>query len=361
MKRIFNFSAGPATLPLEVLTEAQNDFVDYQNSGMSIIEMSHRGSIFKNVHDESQALLRQVAAIPERFDILYMTGGASTQFALVPMNLSTGSGKKAGYVNTGVWSKKAIEQANIQSVPVVEVASSKDTNHNYIPSPIQTPAGLDYLHLTSNNTIYGTQYQSLPNPNDTKLVIDMSSDFLSKPIDWTHIGMAYAGLQKNAGPSGLTVVIIDREYYDREKETTPTMFRYSTYGKNESLYNTPPTFQIYIFGLVLKWIEKTGGLTAIDSANQAKAKIIYDMIDQNSGFYLGHAKKESRSLMNVTWNLSKTDLTDDFIKGAKAASLDGLKGHRSVGGIRASIYNAMPLQGCQALADYMKEFLNKNG
>lgn len=360
MKRIFNFSAGPATLPLEVLTEARDEFLDFQGSGMSIIEMSHRGGIFQKVHDESMARLRAVAAIPERFDILYMTGGASTQFALIPMNLAR-KGGKAGYINTGVWSKKAIEQAKILGVDFVEVASSKDQNHNYIPSPINVPAGLDYVHMTSNNTIYGTQFRTLPNPGDSKLVVDMSSDFLSRPIEWSHIGMAYAGLQKNAGPSGLTVVIIDREYYEREKEETPSMFRYSTFAKEQSLYNTPPTFQIYMFGLVLKWIEKQGGLTAVDAANEKKAKLIYDVIDAHPDFYLGHARKEDRSLMNVTWNLAKQELTDDFLKGTKAASMDGLKGHRSVGGLRASIYNAMPLEGCQALADYMKDFLKKNG
>ena len=361
MKRIFNFSAGPATLPLDVLTEASDEFLDFQNSGMSVIEMSHRGSIFKKVHDESIAMLREVAGIPDRFDILYMTGGASTQFALVPMNLSLPA-SKAGYINTGVWSKKAIEQAKIQGVELIEIASSKDKNHNYIPQA-DVPSGLDYVHITSNNTIYGTQYKSMPNPNGSKIVVDLSSDFLSRPIDWSSIGMAYAGLQKNAGPSGMTVVVIDRSYYDREKETTPTMFRYSTFGKNESLYNTPPTFQIYMFGLILKWIKKHGGLTGIDAANQKKAKLIYDVIDENPNFYLGHAQKEHRSLMNITWNLPNQELNDAFLAGTKTqpVALDGLKGHRSVGGLRASTYNAMPIEGCQALADYMKEFVKKNG
>jgi phosphoserine aminotransferase len=254
-----------------------------------------------------------------------------------------------------------MEQAKIVGVEMVEVASSKDTNHNYIPSPINVSTGLEYVHMTSNNTIYGTQFRSFPDPNGSKLVIDMSSDFLSKPIDWSDIGMAYAGLQKNAGPSGMTVVVIDREYYEREKEETPSMFRYSTYAKEQSLYNTPPTFQIYMFGLIVKWIEKTGGLKAIEAANEKKAKLIYDVIDAHSDFYFGHARKEDRSLMNVTWNLAKQDLTDEFLKGSKAASMDGLKGHRSVGGLRASIYNAMPLEGCQALADYMKDFQKKNG
>lgn len=360
MKRTHNFSAGPATLPLEVLRQVQEELLDFQGTGMSIMEMSHRGAVFQKVHDESMADLRSVAAIPERFDILYMTGGASTQFALVPMNLS-GRGRKAGYINTGVWSKKAIEQAGIIGVDFVEIASSKDRNHSYIPSPISVPGGLDYVHMTSNNTIYGTQFHALPNPNDSKLVIDMSSDFLSEPIDWTHIGVAYAGLQKNAGPSGMTAVIIDRDYYAREKAETPTMFRYSTFAKEQSMYNTPPTFQIYVFGLILKWLAKSGGLSAMKTANEKKAKVVYDVIDAHSDFYIGHARKEDRSLMNVTWNLANAGLTDEFLKGSKAAGMEGLKGHRLVGGLRASIYNAMTLEGCEALAAYMVDFRKKHG
>ncbi len=355
MSRVFNFSPGPATMPASVLEIVRDELLDYQGSGMSIMEMSHRGKVFDAVYKESIDRLRKLASIPEKFDILYMTGGASTQFALIPLNFS-GKGRTAGYVNTGTWSEKAVEQAKLQGVDVFMAASSQSEKHNHIPAVIEKKAGLDYLHITSNNTIYGTQYHTLPDPGDTKLVIDMSSDFLSRPIDWKHIGMAYAGTQKNAGPSGLTVVVIDREYYSREKSDTPTMFRYSTYGKNESMYNTPPTFQIYVFNLIMKWIESTGGLTGMDKVNQEKAKYIYDAIDASPNAYIGHSKKESRSLMNITFNLTDKSKEDEFQKGAQNLKLSGLKGHRSVGGFRASVYNAMPVEGCKILAQYMNEF-----
>ncbi|MCS7204089.1 MAG: 3-phosphoserine/phosphohydroxythreonine transaminase [Leptospiraceae bacterium] len=365
MNRVYNFSPGPATLPLEVLEEVQKEFTNYKNTGMSIIEMSHRGKIFEEVHFESMNLLRKIANIPDRFDILYMTGGASTQFALIPLNL-TGNrfnqkSGKAGYILTGEWAKKAYEQAKIQNVNIVVVASSEDKNFSYIPKNYEIPEGLDYLHITSNNTIYGTQFHELPKPKDTKLVIDMSSDFLSRPIDWTHIGLVYAGLQKNAGPSGMTVVVIDKEYYQREYEYLPTMFRYSTFGKNQSLYNTPPTFQIYMFNLVLKWIEKKGGLEELDKINRKKAKYIYDAIDESEGFYYGHSVKEDRSLMNVTFRLKNESLMDEFLNEAKKHNLYELKGHRSVGGLRASIYNAMPEEGCKILAEFMRDFHRRKG
>jgi len=365
MKRVYNFSPGPAILPLEVLEQIRDELLDYQNTGMSVMEMSHRGSVFSKIHEESMALLRKIANIPDNFDILYMTGGASTQFALVPLNL-TGNrfnqkGGMAGYINTGTWSTKAIEQAKILNVNHQVIASSKDKNFSYIPKNYEIPPGLDYLHITSNNTIYGTQYKKFPEPKDTKLVIDMGSDFLSYPIDWTHIGLVYAGLQKNAGPSGMTVVIIDKEYYKREYEHLPTMFRYSTFGESQSLYNTPPTFQIYVFNLILKWIEKKGGLEEIHKINERKAKYIYDVIDESNGFYIGHSEKEDRSLMNVTFRLKNESLQDEFIKKAKEHDLVELKGHRSVGGMRASIYNAMPEEGCRILAEFMREFYKKHG
>lgn len=359
MKRIFNFSAGPATLPLDVLKVVQEELLDFQNTGMSIIEMSHRGKVFEAVYFESLDRLRKVASIPDRFDILYMTGGASTQFALIPMNLS-GKGRKAGYINTGVWSEKAIEQAKLQDVDVFMAADTQSTNHNHVPDKIEKASNLDYLHMTSNNTIFGTQFHNLPDPGDTKLIIDMSSDFLSKPIDWTHIGMAYAGLQKNAGPAGLTIVIIDKEYYARESAKTPTMFRYSTFAKNDSMYNTPPVFQIYFFNLILHWIEKAGGLVALATQNSKKAGHLYKVIDDLSGFYLGHAQKPSRSLMNVTFNFANKSLEAEFLRETEANGMHGLKGHRLVGGLRASIYNAMPEAGCAALADFMRAYASKH-
>ncbi|MFN3604869.1 MAG: 3-phosphoserine/phosphohydroxythreonine transaminase [Leptonema sp. (in: bacteria)] len=363
MNRIFNFSPGPAMLPTEVLQQVKEELLDYQGTGMSIMEMSHRGGTFEKIHNESIQLLKKIASIPDRFDVLYMTGGASTQFALVPLNL-TGNrynqrSGKAGYINSGTWSTKAIEQANILGVDYVVVATSEDKNFSYIPKNFTIPEGLSYLHITSNNTIYGTQYFEFPKPKDTKLVIDMSSDFISRPIDWDTIGLVYAGLQKNAGPAGMTVVIIDKEYYKREDEHLPTMFRYSTFGKNNSLYNTPPTFQIYMFYLILQWIEKQGGLEKIHQINREKAKYIYDAIDQSNGFYIGHSVKEDRSLMNVTFRLKDPSLEEEFVNQAKQLKLLNLKGHRSVGGMRASIYNAMPVEGCKILAEFMLDFSRK--
>lgn len=347
-------------MPTTVLETVRDELLDFQGSGISVMEMSHRGKVFDAVYQESIENLRKLAQIPEDFDILYMTGGASAQFALVPMNLS-GLDSSAGYVNTGAWSEKAIKAAKSLGVTVFETATSAESNHNHIPAKIQPARGLDYLHITSNNTIFGTQFQTLPDPGDTKLAIDMSSDFLSKPIDWTNIGVAYAGTQKNAGPSGLTVVVIRKSYYERESEKVPAIFRYSTFAKNDSMYNTPPTFQIYVFGLILKWLESQGGLSGIARHNEGKAKLIYDVIDEFPDFYKGHAQKDSRSLMNITWNFANPDLEKAFLEEAQKLKLDGLKGHRSVGGMRASTYNAMPEAGCKALADFMRDFQKKNG
>lgn len=346
-------------MPTSVLETVRDELLDYQNEGMSIMEMSHRGKVFEGLLEEITARLRKVASIPDRFDILYMTGGASTQFALVPMNLS-GPGREAGYMNTGVWSEKAIEQAKLLKLSVFDAGNSADKNHNYIPA-IKTKDGLDYMHITSNNTIYGTQFKTLPAAGGTKLIIDMSSDFLSRPIDWTNIGMVYAGAQKNAGPSGVTIVVIDREYYGREKADTPTMFRYSTFAKNQSMYNTPPTFQIYLFGLILSWIEKHGGLEEMQKLGERKAGYLYSVIDEFSSFYQGHAVKEARSLMNVTFRLPGEEFDKKFLKAAEERKLIGLKGHRSVGGMRASIYNAVPEEACQVLAVMMREFAKQNG
>lgn len=325
---------------------------------MSLMEMSHRSKPYDEVHMGTLSSLRSLAKIPDDFDILFMTGGASLQFALVPMNLSRGN--PAGYVNTGAWSEKAIKEAEIQGIQVLDAGSSAASNHNHIPE-VRLQGGLDYLHLTSNNTIFGTQWQSFPDPGDAKLVIDLSSDFLSRPIDWNHTGLVYAGAQKNAGPAGLTLVIIHKEYYEREKKSTPTMLRYSTHGKNDSLYNTPPTFLIYLFSLVLGYIEEQGGLTGIARYNQHKANLIYNALDAWPAFYLPHARKDSRSLMNITFNLANKELEKEFLSGSEKLGMDGLKGHRSVGGFRASIYNAMPEKGCQCLADYLNDFARKHG
>ena len=359
MARVYNFSAGPAAIPTEVLEKVKEELLDYRGTGMSVMEMSHRGKVFDGVYKETLENLRKLASIPERFDILFMTGGASMQFALAPMNLAL-PGKPVSYINTGTWSQKAIEQAKLAGLDVHVAGSSEESNFNHVPDTLDRKTGSSYLHMTSNNTIFGTQFAELPDPGDTKLIIDASSDFLSRPVDWNPIGILYAGLQKNAGPSGMTVVIIDREYYNRENEKTPTLLRYSTYAKNDSMYNTPPTFQIYVFGLIVKWIEAMGGLEKIDAVNRKKAAFIYDAIDSLSSFYLGHSEKKSRSLMNVTFNLADKSLEQDFLSQAKENSLSDLKGHRSVGGMRASIYNAMPEAGCIALAEFMKEFAGKH-
>ena len=358
-KRIFNFSAGPATLPSSVLETIQAELLDYQGSGMSLIEMSHRGKVFDAVYRDSIERLRRLASIPENFDILYMTGGASTQFALMPLNLSVNG--RVGYVHTGAWSKKAIAQAQLRGLEVEILGSSEESNHNHIPQEISSAKGLDYVHITSNNTIFGTQFREFPDTNGVPLLVDMSSDFLSGPIDWSRVGMVYAGMQKNAGPSGATVVIIRNDLYEREKEDTPTIWRYSTFAKNDSMFNTPPTFQIYVFGLILKWLEdEMGGLEGVARHNEKKAALIYDVMDSKPDFFLGHAEKDSRSLMNVTWNFANADLNPVFIDECEKNGMAGLKGHRSVGGLRASIYNAMPLSGCEALAGAMQDFAKKH-
>ena len=356
MARVYNFSAGPAALPLSVLEKVQAELLDWGGSGMSVMEMSHRGKEFIKIYEESVALFREVTALPDRFDVLYMAGGASTQFTLLPMNLS-GRGRTAAYVNTGAWSQKAIAAAKHLGITVHEAGSSESDNFTHIPQSLTVPAGTDYLHITTNNTIFGTQFASLPAPPaDTKLAIDMSSDVLSRPIDWSHVGMMYAGAQKNAGPAGVTVVVIDREYYARESADVPEIFRYSTYGKNESAFNTPPCFQIYVFGLILKWIKAQGGLSGMAEHNQKKGAHIYSAIDAHPEAFMGHARRDSRSLMNITFNLKDKSREADFLKGAEARKLMGLKGHRSVGGFRASTYNAMSEEGCRHLADFMSEF-----
>ncbi len=359
-KRAHNFSAGPAALPSAVMERVEAELLNYKGSGTSIMELSHRGEQFLSVYKSSIELLQRLANIPEHFDILYMTGGASTQFALVPMNLSAPN-RIAGYLNSGAWSQKAIAQARLQKLQVHISGSSEGNGFRSIPDNIDPIDGMDYMHITSNNTIYGTRFQKLPDPGETKLVIDSSSDFLAAPIDWKKIGLLYAGAQKNAGPAGLTIVVIDREYYKREKENIPTIFRYSTYAKGESMYNTPPTFQIYVFEMILRWIESMGGLEQIDLYNRQKAALLYEIIDAYPKFFIGYAEPQDRSFMNVTWNFPSKELEVAFLVGAAKREMIGLKGHRSVGGLRASIYNGVSLESCQALADYMRQFQREQG
>ena len=355
-ERAINFNAGPAALPLEVLQRAQEEFVNFRGNGMSIMEMSHRGAVYEEVHNEAKALLKELLSIPEGYDILFLQGGASTQFAMVPMNLLK-PGTVGAYVQTGSWSNKAIAEAKLFGETAV-VSSSELEQYKRIPSlnASDVPANAAYVHITSNETIEGTQFKSFPDTGNVPLIADMSSDILSRPLDVSKFGMIYAGAQKNLGPSGVTVVIAKEELLIDSPKTIPTMMRYSIHQKNNSLYNTPPSFSIYMVNQVLHWIKERGGLSAIEAANTEKAQVLYDMIDSSNGFYVGVAEKDCRSHMNVTFRLADEELEKQFTKEATSEGFVGIKGHRSVGGLRASIYNAVPKENCEALAQFMKQF-----
>lgn len=359
-KRAYNFNAGPAALPLEVLERAQKEFVDYQGTGMSIMEMSHRGAVYEAVHNEAQQRLLSLLGNPEGFKVLFLQGGASTQFAMLPMNL-LGEGQTASYVATGSWADKAISEAKLIGETHV-AASSEAQNYMQIPAleDIQIPDNAAYLHLTSNETIGGIQYKQFPDTGKVPLIVDMSSDILSRPLDMSQFAMIYAGAQKNLGPSGVTVVVAREELLSDSPKSIPTIMRYSTHLKNNSLYNTPPSFAIYMVNEVLKWIEEQGGLEGVARNNERKASLIYDTIDQSGGFYQGAADIASRSNMNVTFRLPDEELDKAFAKASEQAGFVGLKGHRSVGGLRASIYNAVPYASCEALVEFMKDFQAKN-
>lgn len=359
-QRAYNFNAGPSALPLEVLENAQQQLVNFRNSGMSIMEMSHRSAIFDEVHNEAIALLKKLYAIPENYEVLFLQGGASLQFTMVPMNFLQAD-KKASYVLSGSWSEKAFKEAKLFGTPV-EAASTKENKYRNIPalSDIQFNEDDAYVHITSNNTIYGTQWKEFPGTGNVPLVADMSSDILSKPVDVSKFGIIYAGAQKNLGPSGVTVVIIRKDLLEKANKEIPTMLKYTTHADGNSLYNTPPTFGIYMLGEVLKWVEAKGGVEAVAKLNEAKAQVIYDAIDNSNGFYKGHATPESRSLMNITFRVADEELEKQFLAEAKAAGFIGLNGHRSVGGCRASTYNAVPLETCEALRDFMVAFQQKH-
>lgn len=360
MKRAYNFSAGPAILPLWALEEASKEIVNFKNSGMSLMEVSHRTPLYEDVHNEAISLIRELYKVPSNFDILFLQGGASSQFFMVPMNL-VHSDEVADYVVTGAWSEKALKEAKILGKKTNVVATSKDANFNYIPSDLKFTSDAKYVHITSNETIHGVQFKKYPETNGIPLIVDSSSDIFSYNIDWKNIGMIYAGAQKNAGPAGATIVIIRKDLYEREKDNIPTMLRYSTHGKENSLYNTPPVFSIYMIGLNLKWLKSQGGVEGIQKLNEKKAKLIYDVIDNSNGYYKAHPVKDCRSLMNIPFTMKSEDLEKKFVKESETLDMVGLKGHRSVGGLRASIYNAMPEDGCVALADFMKDFMKKNG
>ncbi len=355
-ERIFNFSAGPAVLPEKVLRQAQQDVWNIADSGIGVMEHSHRGKVFDKVATEAVADCRSLANIPDNYHVLFLQGGASSQFFMIPMNLLK-EGQTADYLNTGSWSKKAIKEAKLFGN--VNVAStSEDANFNYIPTGDKVNLSDDarYVHFTSNNTIAGTEYATEPDvPAGRPLIVDASSDIFSRPIDVQKYGMIYCGAQKNLGPSGVTLVIIHDDLVQQGREDLPTMLQYRTHTKAGSMYNTPPTMGIYMIGQVFKWIQEYGGLEAMAEYNQDKAEVIYDFLD-SSEFYRGTAEHDSRSLMNITFRGPNEDLEKEFIAGALAKGLSGLKGHRSVGGMRASIYNAFPKAGCVALVEYMKEF-----
>jgi phosphoserine aminotransferase len=358
--RVFNFAAGPAIMPVPVLEEAQRDLPSLPGVGMSVMEISHRSKTFEDILNKAIIDIQDLAGVPSNYKILMLQGGASLQFSMVPMNLLS-AGTAADYIDTGSWAKKAIkEAARVGTVNVA--ATTKNENYTRIPTQpeVKLTPGAAYVHMTSNNTIEGTQWKTLPDTGGAPLVSDASSDIFSKPIDVSRHGILYAGAQKNLGPSGVTLVIIREDLLARSQDALPTMLNYRVHAENNSLYNTPNTFGIYLLGLTMKWLKSLGGLGAIAKVNERKAGKLYAEIDR-SGFYRGTAQKESRSLMNVTFRLATEELEKLFVKETTAAGLDGLKGHRDVGGMRASIYNAFPEEGIEALVEFMREFERKRG
>ena len=357
MTRIFNFSAGPAMLPAEVLARAGDEMLDWHGTGMSVMEMSHRGKEFISIADEAEADLRELLAIPSSYKVLFLQGGATLQFAQVPLNLLHGKGK-ADYVVTGEWSKKAIKEAKKYCDAAV-AASSEDRNFTYAPKDWRVRADAAYVHYCSNETIGGVEFHSAPKVS-VPLVADASSHFLSRPVDVASYGLLYAGAQKNAGPAGLTFVIVREDLIGKAEKSTPTVMDYKLQADADSMLNTPATYAMYVAGLVFKWLKQLGGLSAIERINIEKAKLLYDYLD-GSRFFRNPVAKEDRSRMNVPFTLANPALDAEFLKGAETRGMVQLKGHRSVGGMRASIYNAMPLEGVQRLVEYMKEFEKKNG
>ena len=360
MKRVYNFSAGPAVLPEEVLREAAEEMLDYQGTGMSVMEMSHRSQAFQTIIDTAEQDLRDLMGIPDNYKVLFLQGGASQQFSAIPMNLMKNG--VADYIVTGQWAKKAYQEAQ-KSGKVYKVASSEDETFSYIPDcsdlPIHEDA--DYVYICENNTIYGTKFKKLPNTKGKPLVADVSSCFLSEPVDVSKYGVIWGGVQKNIGPAGVVIMIIREDLIPEETPiaNTPTMLKWKTQADAKSLYNTPPCYGIYICGKVFKWLKKMGGLEAMQARNEKKAAILYDFLDQSKLFH-GTVRKEDRSLMNVPFVTGSEELDARFVKEAKEAGFENLKGHRTVGGMRASIYNAMPIEGVEKLVEFMKDFEAKN-
>lgn len=356
MKKI-NFSAGPAILPQSVIKQAAAAVLDYNGTGLSLIEVSHRGKDFIATMEQAVAGVKQLLNLNEEWDVLFLQGGASMQFYQAPLNL-LGDGETAGYINTGTWSQKAIKEAKLVG-NVNVLASSEESNFNHIPKGFDIPSDLKFVHYTSNNTIFGTQFHSLPDTN-VKLVCDMSSDIFSRPIDIDKYDLIYAGAQKNMGAAGVTLVVVRKEALGKVSRKLPSMLDYKTHAANDSMFNTPPVFAVYTTMLTLNWIIENGGLNAMAARNEAKAAILYNELDGND-LFVGHSAKEDRSMMNATFNIAKPELEAAFLDECKKLGLDGLKGHRSVGGFRASIYNALEANGIQTLADLMRSFAQKNG
>ncbi len=359
MNRIYNFAAGPAMLPEEVLKKAAEEMLNYNETGMSVMEMSHRSKDYGNIIQGAEAVLREIMNVPDNYKVLFLQGGASSQFAMVPLNLF-GTSKKADYVNTGAWSKKAIAEAKRYG-EINVVASSEDKTFNYIPeldaSQFTTDAA--YLYITTNNTIYGTRYTKLPETGNVPLIADMSSNILSEPYDISKFGIIFAGAQKNMGPAGLTIAIVREDLIGNALDITPTMFNYKTHADAGSMFNTPPTYSIYIAKLVFEWVKAKGGVEAMKKINEEKANLIYNFLD-NSDMFKGTTQKKDRSLMNIPFIATSDELNQKFISETGALGLSTLKGHRSVGGMRASIYNAMPIEGVTKLVNFMKKFETEN-
>lgn len=357
MSRVYNFSAGPSCLPEEVLRQAADEMTDYKGTGMSVMEMSHRSKPYQAIIDETEALARELMGIPENYKVLFLQGGASLQFAMIPQNLMVNH-KRAAFMNTGAWSDKAIKEAKKFGEALV-VASSKESTFNYIPEIPAIPENIDYFYICANNTIYGTKFNEFPQTGNVPLIADFSSCIMSEKVDVSKFGLIFAGAQKNLGPAGVCLVIIRDDLVGKAPESTPTMMNYQTHVDNGSMFNTPPTYGIYIMGLVFQWIKKNGGIEAMEKRNREKAALLYDFLDSSSMFK-GTVVAKDRSLMNVPFVTGNEELDAAFIKEATAAGFVNLKGHRSVGGMRASIYNAMPTEGVRALVDFMKAFEAKN-
>jgi len=357
--RVYNFNPGPATLPLPVLEKIKNELLDFQGTGMSILETSHRSPEFKKVHEDTKAIIRETAGVSDDYHVLFAGAGASMQFAMVALNFLSG-GKSADYVNTGTWSKKAIKEAKIVG-NVNIAATSEDKNFTYIPKQYNFDPNAAYVHITTNNTIAGTQWMDFPDTGNVPLIADMSSDIFCRRIDFTRFGMVYAGAQKNLGPAGVTVILLHKDLAEKAGGELNTMLKYGTYIEKDSMFNTPPCFAIYTVKLVLEWVKDQGGLGAVEKVNDKKQSLLYGAIDESGGFYRGTTAKEDRSWMNATMRMGTEELEQTFIAEAKKQGLHGLKGHRSVGGIRVSMYNAMPLAGIEKLVGFMKDFQQKNG